>query len=81
MQKPLALVVRAMLASTKPGATVLDPFAGSGTTGIAARLTGRRFAGIEIEDEYLAVAVQRQKLMDAKRMEWTRKIPDLNTHE
>lgn len=76
-QKPLALVARSILASTKPGATILDPFAGSGTTGIAARLTGRKFVGIEIDDTYLAVAAQRQALLNTKRMEWTMKIPDL----
>lgn len=42
-QKPLGLLSRIILASTKPGAWILDPFAGSSTTGIAANLIGRRF--------------------------------------
>ena len=54
-QKPLALVVRAILASTKEHDRILDPFAGSGTTGIAARLTNRSFTGIDIEAKYLSV--------------------------
>lgn len=46
-QKPLALLARIILASTDKGAWVLDPFAGSSTTGIAANLVGRRYLGIE----------------------------------
>ena len=45
-QKPLGLLSRIILASTQAGAWVLDPFAGSSTTGIAANLLGRRFLGI-----------------------------------
>ena len=45
-QKPLRLLVRMILASTNPGDWILDPFSGSSTTGIAANLCGRRFAGI-----------------------------------
>jgi len=55
-QKPLALVERALLASTDPGALVLDPFVGSGTTGVAAIATGRRFIGIEQDPGYAAIA-------------------------
>ena len=51
-QKPLPLLVRMILASTKAGAWVLDPFAGSSTTGIAANLCGRRYLGIEKEKEF-----------------------------
>ena len=49
-QKPLRLLVRIILASTNQGDWVLDPFSGSSTTGIAANLCGRRFAGLE-QDE------------------------------
>ncbi len=59
-QKPLALLSRIILASTKNGAWVLDPFVGSGTTGIAANLFGRRFLGIDIEKEYLEIAKARK---------------------
>lgn len=48
-QKPLRLLTRLILASTNTGDWVFDPFCGSGTTGIAANLCGRRFAGIEQE--------------------------------
>jgi DNA modification methylase len=44
---------------TPPGGTVLDPFAGSGTTGIAAALEGFNFVGIEREEEYVRIAEAR----------------------
>lgn len=59
-QKPLSLLTRIILASTNPGEWILDPFAGSATTGIAANLCGRRFAGIEREDEYCIMAKARR---------------------
>ena len=58
-QKPEALLHRLILASTKPGDLILDPFFGSGTTGAAAKRLGRRFIGLEREDEYIAVAKTR----------------------
>ncbi|MDH4992775.1 site-specific DNA-methyltransferase [Aquamicrobium lusatiense] len=58
-QKPEALLARVMLASTKPGDVVLDPFFGSGTTGAVARRLGRHFVGIEREQEYIDAALQR----------------------
>jgi len=58
-QKPLELLERIVLASTRSGDTVLDPFAGSGTTGIAATLHGRRFVGLELEAEYVDLATRR----------------------
>ena len=76
-QKPLALVVRAILASTKEHDRILDPFAGSGTTGIAARLTNRSFTGIDIEAKYLSVAAQRHELLPKLRRVWASKISDL----
>ena len=48
-QKPEALLARIMLASTKPGDVVLDPFFGSGTTGAVAKRLGRHFVGVERE--------------------------------
>ena len=53
-QKPLSLLVRILLASTREGQWVLDPFAGSCTTGVAARLLGRRFFGIDQSSEFLS---------------------------
>jgi modification methylase len=58
-QKPEALLYRILLACTEPGAVVLDPFFGSGTTGAVAKLLGRHFIGIEREKRYIAVANER----------------------
>lgn len=58
-QKPLELLTRIMLASTKKGDIVLDPFSGSSTTGIAAFKEGRQFMGIELEEEYLKTSLKR----------------------
>lgn len=55
-QKPEALLYRILLACTEPGAVVLDPFFGSGTTGAVAKLLGRHFIGIEREQRYIDVA-------------------------
>ena len=55
-QKPLALLYRVIAASTRPGDTVLDPFFGTGTTGVAARRLGRRFIGIERDPAYAEIA-------------------------
>lgn len=58
-QKPLALLERCLLASTNPGDLVLDPFLGSGTTGVAAARLGRRFVGIEMDAAFLETARKR----------------------
>jgi len=58
-QKPEALLYRILLACTKPGDVVLDPFFGTGTTGAVARRLGRRWIGIEREPSYVNVAKQR----------------------
>jgi len=58
-QKPEALLHRVLLASTKPGDLVLDPFFGTGTTGAAAKRLCRRFIGIEQDENYVAVAKAR----------------------
>ncbi|HVV26709.1 MAG TPA: site-specific DNA-methyltransferase [Rhizomicrobium sp.] len=55
-QKPEALLHRVIVASTRPGDVILDPFFGSGTTGAVARRLGRRFVGIEREKTYADVA-------------------------
>lgn len=60
-QKPLCLLSRIILASTRPGAWVLDPFAGSSTTGIAASLLGRRYLGIDTEEEFLNMGRRRRE--------------------
>jgi modification methylase len=58
-QKPEALLYRILLACTKPGDIVLDPFFGTGTTGAVARRLGRRWIGIEREPAYVKVARER----------------------
>jgi modification methylase len=58
-QKPEALLHRVILASTKPGDLILDPFFGVGTTGAAAKRLGRRFVGIEREANYIEMAKKR----------------------
>ncbi|MDY8109430.1 site-specific DNA-methyltransferase [Fulvimarina sp. 2208YS6-2-32] len=58
-QKPEALLARIIMASTKPGDVILDPFFGTGTTGAVAKRLGRDFVGIEREDEYVRIARDR----------------------
>lgn len=60
-QKPLSVLARLIQASTQPGAWILDPFSGSGTTGIAANLLCRRYLGLEKEDEFLAMSKARRE--------------------
>jgi modification methylase len=55
-QKPEALLYRVLLASTRPGDVVLDPFFGTGTTGAVARRLGRHWVGIEREARYIRLA-------------------------
>ena len=55
-QKPLALLERIVLASSRPGDLVVDPFVGSGTTGLAAIKHGRRFVGVDLDPEFLDLA-------------------------
>lgn len=63
-QKPLCVLSRIIQASTEPGAWVLDPFAGSSTTGVAASLLGRRFLGIDMEEKFLAMSKARRQELD-----------------
>ena len=58
-QKPVALVAKLIACATDPGDAVLDPFFGSGTTGMAAQGMGRRWLGIEIDPRYVRLAGQR----------------------
>ena len=59
-QKPLSVLTRLILASTKPNAWILDPFTGSSTTGIAANLANRRFLGIDQEESFLEISKNRK---------------------
>ncbi len=60
-QKPNKLLVELIEKFTNPGDLILDPFMGSGTTGVACVQTGRRFVGIEIDPNYYAIAEKRIK--------------------
>jgi site-specific DNA-methyltransferase (adenine-specific) len=63
-QKPVALLERIVDACTDDDAVVLDPFCGSGTTGVAAVSKGRRFVGIDLDESYLELT---KKRLDAVR--------------
>ena len=58
-QKPVELISEWVENSCPPGGTVLDPFMGSGTTGVACAKTGRNFIGIEIDEKYFRIAKRR----------------------
>ncbi|MBF0223930.1 MAG: site-specific DNA-methyltransferase [Desulfobacterales bacterium] len=59
-QKPLSLLTRLILASTKKGDWILDPFTGSSTTGIASNLLERKFLGIDKEKNFLEISKARK---------------------
>ena len=63
-QKPLRLLYRIILASTNVGDTILDPFSGSGTTGIAANLLGRKYIGIEQDSSFVDLSVRRRQALE-----------------
>lgn len=75
-QKPLSVLSRLLLASTKPDAWILDPFTGSSTTGIAANLFNRNFVGIDREIEFLELSKKRK--IESIKMEITYKNKLLN---
>ena len=66
-QKPLALLERIILASTRKGDIVLDPFNGHGTTGIVAHKLDRKYIGIELEKKYLDVTIKRFQSLSKQR--------------
>ncbi|MDD5679927.1 MAG: site-specific DNA-methyltransferase [Candidatus Omnitrophica bacterium] len=66
-QKPLALLERIILASTKEHDIVLDPFTGSSSTGVAAYRLGRHFIGIDNNKDYLSLSVKRLNLEQRTR--------------
>ncbi|OCB56161.1 DNA methylase N-4/N-6 [Mycobacterium vulneris] len=67
---PVELPQRCILAGCKPGGTVLDPFSGSGTTGVAAQRTGRRYIGIDINAEYLDLSLTHPKRLQGATLDF-----------
>ena len=67
-QKPLRLLYRIILASTNKGDTILDPFAGSCTTGIAANLLERNFIGIDQEKQFIELGQRRRQEIEDKKI-------------
>lgn len=81
-QKPLRLLYRIILSSTREGETILDPFAGSCTTGIAANLLGRKFIGIDQSQEFLDYGIRRKQEIENPAMaEWMLKKISENPEE
>ena len=60
-QKPEYLLERIVLASTEEGQVILDPFCGSGTTGVETMRFGRKFIGIDVSEEYLEISKKRME--------------------
>ncbi len=65
-QKPFDLLRRVVLASTKKGDLILDPFTGSSTTGLAAVYYGRKFIGIDVEKQFLDLSIKRYEQLRSK---------------
>lgn len=63
-QKPLGVLVRIIQASSESNSWILDPFSGSGTTGIAANLLGRNYLGLEKDEEFLLMSKKRREEME-----------------
>ena len=63
-EKPLAIISELIEVSTKPNDLILDPFCGSGTTCVAAKMLGRRYIGIDISEEYCNIARMRLKAVE-----------------
>jgi len=63
-QKSEKLIAKLILASSKPGDIVLDPFLGTGTSSVVAKKLGRRYLGIELDEEYCLMAEKRLELAE-----------------
>ena len=73
-QKPIELLKRIILSTTEKGDLVLDPFNGSGTTGLVSKLYNRRYIGIDLEKTYLDLTLKRIKTIEPK----TKNVENLN---
>ena len=66
-QKPEKLIAKLILASSDEGDMVFDPFLGSGTTSVVAKKLGRRYCGVEMDEEYAMLAEKRLRLADTDK--------------
>lgn len=66
-QKPEKLIAKLILASSRQGDIVFDPFVGSGTTCVAAKKLGRKYLGVEIDEEYCTWAVKRLNMAETDK--------------
>lgn len=82
-QKPLSVLTRLILASTKPDTWILDPFTGSSTTGIAANLSNRKFLGIDEEEKFLQISKKRKLEIENKSIaaKYREKISGFNNNK
>lgn len=80
-QKPLWLLERIITASTNEGDIVLDPFNGSGTTGVVCKYLNRRYIGIEIEKEFFKISKNRIKEEGLKQITFNDIILNINDNE
>jgi site-specific DNA-methyltransferase (adenine-specific) len=79
-QKPLSILCRIILAASKKGDLILDPFAGSSTTGIAANLLSRKYIGIDTEMQFLDISVKRKRELDSiGNSSYLKRITSLNS--
>lgn len=77
-QKPLPLLVRLILMASMEDNLICDPFSGSSTTGIAANLLNRKFVGIEQEEEFIQISINRYKELKNNKENIIKKIKDLS---
>ncbi len=68
-QKPEKLLAKIILASSNEGDMVFDPFLGSGTTAAAAKKLGRKFCGVEIDEQYCLLAQKRIELAEKDKID------------
>jgi len=78
-QKPIALLERIIKASSNPGDTVLDPFAGSFTTAYVAQQLGRKSISIELQEDYIKIGLRRLKLSEVYKGK--KLLKELKTYE
>ncbi len=67
--------------ASSENSVICDPFSGSSTTGIAANLLGRKFVGIEKEDEFIKISQKRRQELDANFVNFKRKFSDIRLLE